>query len=161
MMTSSNVLQVIVVASLFVLVVLAVVLAVQPPHGRKASHLTDPAKPESQKKVAETVTSRDELAEVLRAAKTLLARPGNDYSWSSWQDADAATRELDGLIQAVESGTLPARPDIAVLFLPTGPIQEVSLSSGWGDEFLTLATKFDDVAKRVYAATNRDLAAPP
>jgi hypothetical protein len=30
-----------------------------------------------------------------------------------------------------------------VLFLPTGPIQEVSLSSGWGDEFLQLAERYD------------------
>jgi len=29
------------------------------------------------------------------------------------------------------------------LFAPTGPIQEVSLSSGWGQEFLELAERFD------------------
>ena len=31
-----------------------------------------------------------------------------------------------------------------VLFAPTGPIQEVSLSSGWGKEFLALSERFDD-----------------
>jgi hypothetical protein len=30
-----------------------------------------------------------------------------------------------------------------VLFLPTGPIQEVSLSSGWAQEFLDLADRYD------------------
>ena len=30
-----------------------------------------------------------------------------------------------------------------MLFLPTGPIQEVSLSSGWGDAFVALADRFD------------------
>jgi hypothetical protein len=29
------------------------------------------------------------------------------------------------------------------LFAPTGPIQEVSLSSGWGDMFLELAKRMD------------------
>ncbi|HEX8181606.1 MAG TPA: hypothetical protein VF525_18845 [Pyrinomonadaceae bacterium] len=31
-----------------------------------------------------------------------------------------------------------------VLFAPTGPMQEVSLSSGWGEEFLALAERFDE-----------------
>jgi len=31
----------------------------------------------------------------------------------------------------------------AILFLPTGPIQEVSLSSGWGNELVALADRFD------------------
>ena len=30
-----------------------------------------------------------------------------------------------------------------MLFLPTRPVQEVGLSSGWGDEFLELASRFD------------------
>jgi hypothetical protein len=30
-----------------------------------------------------------------------------------------------------------------VLFAPTGPIQEVSISSGWGEAFLSLAERFD------------------
>jgi hypothetical protein len=35
-------------------------------------------------------------------------------------------------------------PDIEVLFAPTGPIQEVSMSSGWSREFLRLAERFDE-----------------
>ena len=50
---------------------------------------------------------------------------------------------------------------MAVLFLPTGPIQEVSLSSGWGDEFVALADRFDAAAARSAAArsTMRELSA--
>ena len=40
---------------------------------------------------------------------------------------------------------------MAVLFLPTGPIQEVSLSSGWGDEFVALADRFDRAVLRAPA----------
>jgi hypothetical protein len=32
---------------------------------------------------------------------------------------------------------------VAIVFAPTGPMQEVSLSRGWGQEFLTLAERFD------------------
>ena len=31
----------------------------------------------------------------------------------------------------------------AVLYLPTGPLQELSLDSGWGEEFVALADRFD------------------
>ena len=92
-----------------------------------------------------------ELIDVLREAKTLLALPGNDFGWSSWKDAPAALAELDRQIAVIEGGRLPPRLDVAVLFAPTGPMQEVSLSSGWGQQFLVLATRFDAAARRVYA----------
>ena len=76
---------------------------------------------------------------------------GERLFWSGWDDADAALREIDGLIGIVETGKLPRRESISILFLPTGPIQEVSISSGWGEEFLTLAEKADDVLERAYA----------
>ena len=73
---------------------------------------------------------RQQLVEVLREARALLALPGNDFAWSSWEDAPAALAELDQQIAAIESGQLPAKLDLEVLFAPTGPMQEVSLSSG-------------------------------
>ena len=36
-----------------------------------------------------------------------------------------------------------------MLFLPTGPLEELSLTEGWGDEFCALADRFD-VAVRAY-----------
>jgi hypothetical protein len=86
-----------------------------------------------------------QLVRVLRNARQLLAEPGNDFLWSSWPDAETALRELDGLIARIEAGTTPVREELAVLFAPTGPIQEVALSSGWGEAFLMLAASFDAV----------------
>jgi hypothetical protein len=82
------------------------------------------------------------LLAVLDDVRVLLARPDNDFSWSSFGDAEAALAELDEL----RSGVVAGNPDLLtlrVLFAPTGPIQEVSLSSGWGDEFLAIAERFD------------------
>ncbi|GGM29475.1 hypothetical protein ACFFX1_47935 [Dactylosporangium sucinum] len=82
------------------------------------------------------------LLAVLADARAMLARPGNDFSWSSFADAQTALAELDAFAAAVRSGVAtPA--GLPVLFAPTGPIQEVALSSGWGDEFLELAGRFD------------------
>ena len=82
----------------------------------------------------------DKLIIVLREAKAFLALEGNDFSWSSWRDQNQAISEIDSIIRELENGSVP---DIRLLFAPTGPIQEVSLSSGWGHEFIELAQRFD------------------
>jgi hypothetical protein len=86
----------------------------------------------------------DELIDVLLEARRLLARPGNDFSWSSFLDQESALAELDAHIARVRAGRT-ATGGVATLFLPTGPLQEVSISSGWGDEFVALADRFDRV----------------
>lgn len=84
--------------------------------------------------------ARTELIAVLSAARELLARPDADYTWSSWRDAGHALAELDGLIAQLRADSLLAH-DSSFLFVPTGPMQEVALSSGWGDAFLDLANR--------------------
>ncbi len=90
---------------------------------------------------------RGKLIDVLRQARDLLARPGSEFLWSSWENARQATREIDRLIAEVRSGGLPSEA-LQIVFAPTGPMQEVSLGSGWGDEFLSLAARFDDALGR-------------
>jgi nucleotide-binding universal stress UspA family protein len=97
--------------------------------------------------------ARQELATILREARALLALPNNDFAWSSWADAGAALAEVDGLVAALDAGRLPSRLTVAVLFAPTGPIQEVSLSSGWADEFLALAARCDAAVEAAYHAS--------
>ena len=82
----------------------------------------------------------NKLITILREAKAFLALDGNDFSWSSWRDQNQAISEIDSIITELENGSVP---DIRVLFAPTGPIQEISLSSGWGHEFIELAERFD------------------
>ena len=86
---------------------------------------------------------RDALLQVLRDTRALIARPENNFDWSSWEDGAAALREIDALIECVCNGAEPDPLQLRVLFAPTGPIQEVSLSSGWGENFLKLAERFD------------------
>jgi hypothetical protein len=92
-----------------------------------------------------------ELTEVLRDARELLGRPENDFAWSSWTDGPHAIRELDALIAHLEAGERPQRLTLEVLFAPTGPIQEVSLSSGWAETFHALAGRLDAALAKAYA----------
>jgi hypothetical protein len=95
-------------------------------------------------------TARIELRDVLLDARSLITLPGNCFDWSSWEDADAAVREIDSLVAALEGGRSPSRLSMSVLFAPTGPIQEVSLSSGWAEEFLAIAERFDAAEEAFY-----------
>jgi hypothetical protein len=90
-----------------------------------------------------------ELVKVLREAREFLARPDNDFVWSRWDSAADAIREFDALTAQIVSGDTSHRSDLELLFAPTGSIQEVSISSGWGEEFLTLAARFDAVIKKL------------
>lgn len=90
---------------------------------------------------------RRAMADALREIRALLALPDNDFTWSSWETADAALAEIDGLIAEIEGGAPLGRSVGAVLFAPTGPIQEVALSSGWGDEFIAAADRWDAASR--------------
>lgn len=79
---------------------------------------------------------------VLAEIRELLAQPDNDYSWSSFLDNDAALEEIDAIVTEIQStGHAPLM--LRVLFAPTGPIQEVAISSGWGETFLVVVDRFD------------------
>jgi hypothetical protein len=82
----------------------------------------------------------EKLISVLQETRKYLAREGNDYSWSSWNDQEQALAEIDSILAQLEKGVVPG---IEVLYAPTGPLQEVSMSSGWSLEFLNLAERFD------------------
>jgi hypothetical protein len=96
------------------------------------------------------VPAIEDLISVLRDAHTFLARPDNDFAWSSWRDANEALGELDSLIATMSAGQLPPEMKVSILFAPTGPIQEVSMSSGWAWEFIELSERFDAALKRAY-----------
>ena len=85
------------------------------------------------------------LLEIFSEVRTLVARPENDFDWSSWDGVEVALDEVDGLIATLRAGDMPDTLTMHALFAPTGPIQEVSLSSGWGNRFLELAERFDEV----------------
>jgi len=94
----------------------------------------------------------DNLLAILREVRCLLARPENDFSWSGWIDETAALGEIDALIAGITSGEIPELASLKVLFAPAGPIQELSVSSGWGNEFLSLADRFDAALSDIHTS---------
>jgi hypothetical protein len=80
------------------------------------------------------------LLTVMTEIRRLLALPDNDFAWSSWRDQRAALADINRSIADLKQGAVP---HLSLLFAPTGPLQDVSLRSGWGAEFLALAERFD------------------
>lgn len=97
------------------------------------------------------------LISVFEETRELLADPDNDFFWSSWVGCEDALREIDRILFSLWGGVLPESLSMTVLFAPTGPIQEVSVNSGWGKEFLALADRFDEA--RALTAPNSELEA--
>ena len=83
----------------------------------------------------------EKLILVFEEARRLVAHPENDFTWSSWEDTGTALAEIDGVLSSLHAGHVPAVTDL--LFAPTGPMQELSLSSGWGSTFVELADHYD------------------
>lgn len=90
------------------------------------------------------------LVHVLESVIELLQIPDNDFCWSFWEDSDQASSEVSKLLNMVKEYSLPERVQLSVLFAPTGPLQEVSLSSGWAEPFLKVAEKYDQVEKLLW-----------
>jgi hypothetical protein len=100
---------------------------------------------------------RNELLEVLRRAKTLVSRAGNNFGWSGWNDAGDAIRQIDFKISLIETQPEPDPFVVADLFWPTGAMQELSIDSGWAHEFEDLAQQFESIAQRIRRDRNPHL----
>ena len=98
--------------------------------------------------------AKRQLLDVLRETRALLARPDNDFCWSTWESAADALAETDRFISAIESDRPFDHSQLSILFAPTADIQEVSVSSGWGDTFCNVAARFDAALAQYEQAAN-------
>lgn len=72
----------------------------------------------------------------------LRSRP-QDTAWPSFDDESSLIGEVERLALLVEEDEPSAAEGMWLLFAPTGALQETALSSGWHDEYMALAQRFD------------------
>ena len=87
------------------------------------------------------------LLRVMLDAKSLISRPGNDFAWSRWENSSQALQEISNIEKEISDGDFSHLRDLELLFAPTGSLQELSLSSGWAEEYLILAKRFDEAVR--------------
>ncbi|WP_314172575.1 hypothetical protein [Streptomyces winkii] len=84
------------------------------------------------------------LADVVEDVLRVLGAHEQNVDWTArWATSEEMTAELRDHLARLRREDFSRLAQLKSLFLPTGPLQEVSLSSGWGAEYLTLATRFD------------------
>ena len=71
-----------------------------------------------------------------------------DVTWSGYDNVDEVIAELNDHKSRLARNDLSGRWRLELIFAPTGPLQEISISSGWDDRFLSLAKRFDDAMRK-------------
>ena len=85
--------------------------------------------------------TNNELQAVLERCRDCVSA-SVDSAWSSLDVAEIY-ETLDTTIRRLETHQSISKNNLRFLFSPTGPLQDTSISNGWGEEYLILAAQFD------------------
>jgi hypothetical protein len=84
------------------------------------------------------------LADVLEDLLRIIEAHDQNLDWTAtWNTTEEMIAELRDHLSRLRLGDLSRLDRLRLLFLPTGALQEVSLSSGWAGAYLKLAARFD------------------
>lgn len=72
----------------------------------------------------------------------------SDVVWTRFSTVDELRGHIDGCISRLNQGDKTALRDINIDFSPTSTFQELSIQNGWSDDYLRLATRFDNLYKK-------------
>lgn len=85
------------------------------------------------------------LLGLLGEVRTLINSPNTNVIWSQFNSIEDVLNTLDTLNRRVELGDNKVISELKILFAPTGTFQEMSIDCGWGEKFIELANRFDEV----------------
>jgi hypothetical protein len=72
-----------------------------------------------------------------------------DVIWAGYDNVDEFLTELNKYIEKMESCDFDALGKLEMNFAPTSSYQDLSISNGWGDDFLELADQFDQLTEKL------------
>jgi len=82
------------------------------------------------------------IIEVIKKVR-LKINSNTDVIWSGFENATSLITQLDNDISNLSMGDYSSINTYDTYFLPTGDFQEISISNGWGEEYLELAKEFE------------------
>jgi hypothetical protein len=86
--------------------------------------------------------SSEELINLLLIIKGKMDET-TDINWTSYESVEEIIKDIDDYITSLIVLDYTVLEEIKNQFLPTCTFQELSVSNGWGSEFLELANRFD------------------
>jgi len=84
---------------------------------------------------------------IVEIIKKIIKSPETNIIRSSFDTKEEAINELDNNIHKLMKEDFSKIEDLIILFAPTSDLQEISLSSGWGKQFLIISERFDNGIK--------------
>jgi hypothetical protein len=97
------------------------------------------------------------IINTLDILKKKISSPETNILYSRFDTKDEVINELDTHIQRLQKEDFSKIEELIILFAPTGDLQEISISSGWGQLYLTLSERFDLAIKDVVKEFNLNL----
>lgn len=86
-----------------------------------------------------------EIEKILNEVKVIINSPNTDVLWSGYNTVAEVLRDIDLYIEKIKRHDDTVIEDLMIAFAPTGAFQEISLSSGWGYEFIEISSRLDDL----------------
>ena len=89
------------------------------------------------------------IIDILESIKTRIKSPVTNLIRSQFDSQEEIINELDNHILKIKSEDFSNLGELIILFAPTSDLQEISIDSGWGDLFLSIAERFDSAIKEL------------
>ncbi len=80
---------------------------------------------------------------LLAILEQTLAFIKTSYRDSIFTDKDEVLKKLESHIENIKTREDLKKENLALLFAPTGPIQKLSISNGWFEQYLEISRHFD------------------
>ncbi|MHA2183269.1 MAG: hypothetical protein ACXAAH_17760 [Promethearchaeota archaeon] len=87
----------------------------------------------------------ENLIRLLKEIIEIVNTRDTNMVWSTINTKEELLLELENHIKRFQNNDFSSIEQLIGLFLPTGDLQEIAISSGWGEEYLSISKKFDDL----------------
>ena len=95
--------------------------------------------PKNNSEIAKSVIDIPTVSRLLNRLRELISLPSADVCYSTYATPDEAIEDLYQLEKGIIEKNFVAVRKLLFLLLPTGDLQEISIDSGFGNEFLKIA----------------------
>ncbi|MBD3215557.1 MAG: hypothetical protein GF311_23305 [Candidatus Lokiarchaeota archaeon] len=84
------------------------------------------------------------IINIIELIKEFIINIESDLTWSNYKSEKEILIELDTMIQEFEEENFSRLLDLQAHFAPASEFQEISISSGWSEEFIVISKMFED-----------------
>ena len=90
-----------------------------------------------------------DLIALIEIIKDLVKQQGTNLLWTHYDSKEEVIDELERHIMLLQKEDFSKINELILLFAPTSDLQELSISNGWGKQFVEIAEKFDKIIKEI------------